>query len=225
MAERALALVSDGMSLGLGTGRAATAFLNKLGERVAREGLRVRGVATSTVTALRAERLGIPIVTLAEIEFLDLAVDGADEVDPHLNLIKGLGGALAREKVVASSARHFCVVVGREKLVSRLGSHGVLPIEVISFALPSVIRRLRALGIESSPRTTPQGLYLSDNGNPIVDGKVAPMEDPSRLEKEISAIPGVVETGLFLGMAHRVLVGDDHEVVELSRSTASGPPA
>lgn len=211
--------VEDGMTLGLGSGRAATAFLHRLGERV-RQGLRIRAAATSMVIEEIARDAGIPVLPLAELPHLDLAVDGADEVDPRLDLIKGLGGALVREKIVAASARTFYVLVGAEKLTPRLGSRGVLPVEVVPFGREFVRRRLARLGIDAAPRSDDRGeTYRTDNGNHILDCRLAPLENPAELERTLLAIPGVVGTGLFLGMASAVFVEDGGKVRVLERST------
>jgi ribose 5-phosphate isomerase A len=214
--ERALELVPDGAVLGLGSGRAATAFLKALAARVQAGRLRVRGVPTSRATADLAGQLGLPLTTLAEVGALDLDVDGADEVDPHLNLIKGYGRALVREKVVAACALQLVILVSREKLVPQLGARGKLPVEVLEFAVPLCERRLRDLGCRPVPYLQGGRLFLTDNGNPILDCDVGPLPDPQQLEQAIRAIPGVVGTGLFLGMASRVLVGapDTFELVE-----------
>jgi ribose 5-phosphate isomerase A len=214
VAEFALTLVADGMTLGLGSGRAATAFVKALGARV-RAGLRVRGVPTSQATADLAAREGVPLVTLAAVEQLDLAVDGADEVDPHGNLIKGLGGALVREKIVAAAAQGLVILVGPEKLVPALGARGVLPVEVVPFALPPVQRRLADLGIPGQPRQAGPRPLITDNGNHILDARVGPIGDPERLELALRAIPGVVGTGLFLGLKPTVLVQRDQGVEEM----------
>src|SRR5947209_394257 len=145
IAERALALIEDGTAIGLGTGRAATLFVKALGPRV-KEGLNIRGVPTSDATAGLARELGIPLTTLEEVDELAITFDGADEVAPDLNLIKGYGGALVREKIVAASSRRFVVLVGPGKEVSALGEHGKLPVEVVAFALPLARRRLAVLG-------------------------------------------------------------------------------
>ena len=219
IAQRALEFVQDGQVIGLGSGRAATAFVQALGRRV-QAGVHVRGVPTSEATADLSRRLGIPLTTLDESFPLDLAVDGADEVDPRLDLIKGLGGALVREKVVAASARRFIVLVGpekvEEKVVPVLGSRGTLPVEVLPFALGLCTRRLHELGYPGRLRTDPRTgqPFRSDNGNPILDCRTGPLTDPQGLEAQVRAIPGVVGTGLFLGMADTVLIqrGDEVEV-------------
>jgi ribose 5-phosphate isomerase A len=215
--DRALELIKDGMLVGLGTGRAATAFVEELGKRV-QQGLRIQGVPTSQRSADLAKKLGIPLTTLDKVEQLDLDVDGSDEVDPQLNLIKGLGGALIREKIVAAAAKKLVILVGSEKIVSKLGEHGVLPVEVVPFALPLCSRRLTALGCPPVPRESNGKLFVSDNGNYILDCRIQPIADPARLEREIQAIPGVVGTGLFVGMADLVLIQDGDNVKVLQRS-------
>lgn len=205
IAERALEYVADGNVVGLGSGRAATAFVEALGKRV-QSGLRVRGVPTSRASAELAERLGIPLTTLADVESIDVDFDGADEVDPDCNLIKGNGGALVREKIVAAAARRLVILVGSEKLVPVLGARGNLPVEVVQFGLASVARRLVDLGLESQPRPSAGGLFVTDNGNYILDCRVSALPYPDELEEAIRAIPGVVGTGLFLGMADIVLI-------------------
>jgi ribose 5-phosphate isomerase A len=206
--ERALELVPNGSRIGLGSGRAARAFVKALGERVRTQSLRVHGVPTSEETARLAGQEGIPLLTLAEAGILDLTVDGADEVDPNLDLIKGYGRALVREKIVAASSRRLVILVGKEKIVSRLGARGKLPVEVTPFALPLGERRLRELDCRPIPYRQGDGLFVTDNGNHILDCEIQPITDAPGLELHIRAIPGVVGTGLFLGMAETVLVGE-----------------
>ncbi len=216
-ARHALGLVSDGQTLGLGTGRAAAAFVDVLGERV-RKGLRVRGVPTSIATAEQAARLGIPLVTLDEAGELDIAFDGADEVDPNLDCIKGYGGALVREMIVAASARRFVVLVGAEKLVAALGERGKIPVEIVPYALPLARRRIEALGLAPVVRTKPDGsAYVTDNGNWILDCGSRPLRDAAAVERALRALPGVVGTGLFLGMANVVLVEEGEKVRVMER--------
>lgn len=218
VAARALEFVHDGAVVGLGTGRAATAFVEALGERV-KQGLRVTGVPTSQATAATARRLGIPLVALDDVEAIDVTVDGADEVDPRLNLIKGYGGALVAEKIVAAASRREIIVVGGEKLVPVLGKHGNLPVEVIPFAAGFCTRQLVALGCRPQVRLTAGARvpFASDNGNYILDCGIEPIADPQAFEDAIRAIPGVVGTGLFVGIAERVLVGEAGGVRELCR--------
>jgi ribose 5-phosphate isomerase A len=216
IAERALEYIRDGQIVGLGTGHAASAFIHALAERV-HDGLRVRGIPTSRASAELAKELGIPLTSLDEVDAIDVAVDGADEVDPRLDLIKGLGGALLREKVVATAARFFVVVVGSEKIVPALGSHGVLPVEVVPFALAPCRRRLAALGCRPEVRLADGKTYLTDNGNPILDCHISPLDDPAALERAVLSTPGVVETGLFLDMADVVLVQENDVARVLER--------
>jgi ribose 5-phosphate isomerase A len=206
--ERALELVPDGARIGLGSGHASQAFVKALGERVRQGSLRVHGVPTSEETANLARHEAIPLLTLTEAGVLNLTADGADEVDPNLDLIKGYGRALVREKIVAASSQRLIILVGDEKLVPQLGTRGKLPVEVMPFALPLGERRLAALGCRPIPYRQQGALYVTDNGNHIFDCQIEPIVDPARLELDIRAIPGVVGTGLFLGMADTVLVGD-----------------
>lgn len=209
--ERALELVPDGSAVGLGSGRAAWAFVALLGDAVRSGRLSVRGVPASEDTGRVAAEHGVPLADLAGAGELALTVDGADEVDPDLNLIKGYGRALVRERVVAAASRRLVILAGEEKLVPRLGARGRLPVEVVPFAAPLCLRRLAGLGLrpllweqDGHPGTT-------DNGNHILDCAVDPIPDPARLEADVRGIPGVVGTGLFLGVADTVLVGDPRD--------------
>ena len=206
--ERALELVPNDSRIGLGSGRAAQAFVKALGQRVRSGSLRVRGVPTSEETARLARQEGIGLLTLAEAGILELTVDGADEVDPNLDLIKGYGRALVREKIVAASSHRLVILVGDEKLVPQLGTRGKLPVEVTPFALPLCERRLGELNCRPLPYRQGNGLFVTDNGNHILDCQIGPIPDAPRLEMDIRAIPGVVGTGLFLEMADTILVGD-----------------
>jgi ribose 5-phosphate isomerase A len=220
--ERALEFVTDGTTVGLGSGRAANRFTELLGERI-RGGLNVRGVPTSEATAEVAEKAGVPLVELEAGMPLSLVVDGADEVDPQLDLIKGYGRALVREKIVAAAARQTVILVGREKLVPQLGTRGKLPIEVVPFAVPLVMERLRTLGGTPTVALADGRPLVTDNGNHIVDCAVRLIANPAALERSICAIPGVVDTGLFLSIASIVLVGDSETFAlgeELRRPTA-----
>jgi ribose 5-phosphate isomerase A len=206
--ERALELVPDGAVIGLGSGRAAWAFVGLLGERVRSSRLNVRGVPTSEDTARIASEHGVPLVGLNDAGELAVTVDGADEVDPGLNLIKGYGRALVREKIVAASSRQLVILVGEEKLVPRLGTRGRLPVEVVPFAVPLCSRRLAALGLRPVLWEQNGRPGETDNGNHILDCGIDAIGDSTRLEADIRAVPGVVGTGLFLGMTDVVLVGD-----------------
>jgi ribose 5-phosphate isomerase A len=176
-------------------------------------------VPASEETAKLARQAGIPLMTLREAGILDLTVDGADEVDPHLDLIKGYGRAMVREKIVVASSRRLIILVGDDKLVPRLGTRGKLPVEVTPFALPLCERRLGDLGCRPIPWCEGNDLLLTDNGNHILDCQIDPIQDAPQLETDLRAIPGVVGTGLFLGMADTVLVGDreDFQMVEERR--------
>jgi ribose 5-phosphate isomerase A len=206
--ERALAFLSDSDVIGVGSGRASAAFTKLLGERV-RAGLRIRGVPTSQASAALMQQVGIPIASLDETPQLAVDVDGADEVDPQLNLIKGYGRALVREKIVAACAKKLIILVGPNKIVPVLGSRGKLPVEVLPFALPLCLRRLRELGLDPIPFEKDGKLFQSDNGNVILDCGTKPIAQPLELEASLRAVPGVVGTGLFLGMADVVLIGDE----------------
>ena len=195
----ALEQVRPGSVLGLGSGRAAERFVRALGSRVS-AGLDVRGIPTSRATEDLARGLGIPLVALDDVPRVDLAVDGADEVDPEGRLIKGYGGALLREKIVAAFADRVLILVGPEKCVPRLGTRGRLPIEVLPFALAPVRRRLEQLGIPSTVREQGGRPQWSDNDNLLVDCKIGPLADPAELDRSLHAIPGVLETGLFLDL-------------------------
>ena len=216
-ADRALGYVTEGTTIGLGTGRAATLFVEILGRKV-REGFKIRGVPTSAATAKLAAKLGIPLTNLEDVEELDATFDGADEVSPDLGLIKGYGGALVREKIVAASSRRLIILVGPGKEVLRLGARGRLPIEVVPFGLPLVHRRLARLGLFAEVRVVASTLghpgahsipFESDNGNYILDCRCGAIVDPIKLEQDLLNIPGVVDTGLFLGMADTILIGHD----------------
>jgi len=219
-AAAALELVGDGATVGLGTGRAASAFIALLGIRVG-QGLRVSGVATSAGSATLATEAGIPLVDLSEELELDLTVDGADEVAPNLDLIKGWGGALVRERIVASASRRQVIIVGSEKLVRRLGERGRVPLEVIPLARGPAMRRIKALRLLPAVRASPDGsgYFLTENGNLILDCAPADLFDEPGAARLVDAalrsIPGVVDTGLFLGTAERVLVGHRDGRVEM----------
>jgi ribose 5-phosphate isomerase A len=213
IAERALEIIGDGSVIGLGTGHAATAFLYALAERV-QSGLRVHGVPTSEASAQLARELGIPLTTFAKHPVLDVDVDGADEVDPQNNLIKGYGGALVREKIVARAARRLVILVGPEKIVTKLGSRGILPVEVIPFGLTLAMRELSALHSVPQLRLHEGQPWVTDNGNFILDCQIAPLDRPAELEQTIRAIPGILGTGLFLDMKPTVLVQHGDRIEE-----------
>jgi ribose 5-phosphate isomerase A len=218
---RAAEAVTPGMTLGLGSGSTVDYFLSALGRRC-RDGELpgVRGVPTSLRTEHEASAQGIPLTTLEEARSLDLTVDGADEVNPELDLIKGLGGALLREKMVAQSTRRLVIIVDEGKLVHRLGTRGALPVEVVPFAWKSHLPYLASLGAQAELGTGPDGTpYVTDNGNLILHCRFPQgIEDPRALEMTLASRSGIVETGLFLGLAQEVLVGGEGGVRSLSRT-------
>jgi len=209
----ALRFAKPGDVIGLGTGRAATAFINALGQSL----IQVRGIPTSRVSEDLGRSLGIEITTLADTPKIDTDFDGADEVDPRLNLIKGYGGALVREKIVAASSRKFIVLVGEEKLVKRLGARGSLPVEVVPFGVALATRQIGALGLKPKVRQKDGADYVTDNGNLILDCGVKDIRNPAKLDRELLAIPGVVGTGLFVGMATMVLVARNNGKIDVLR--------
>lgn len=217
-ARAALAYVQDGMKLGLGSGSTAAHFLRLLGERVKAERLKVIGVPTSERSRAIAREGGIPLGELADLGSLDLGVDGADETDPDLNIIKGGGGALAREKLVAAACREFIIVCDSSKIKTHLGAFPV-PVAVLPFAWQTTQRRLETLGSEAILRMTESGSpYLTDDGLYILDihfGQIANAPETARVMK---AMVGVVEVGLFIGMATKVIAGyEDGHVQEFDR--------
>ena len=218
--ERALDFIADGDNVGLGSGHASEDFIRLLGARV-KAGLNVCGVPTSAGTARLAAEVGIPLVGLDAGMPLAVTVDGADEVDPHLDLVKGYGRALVREKIVAAASRRLVILVGPGKEVPVLGMRGRLPVEVVPFALPLCKRKLEEQGLKPVPYQENGHLFVTDNGNNILDCGVSAILDPAKFEAQVLAIPGVVDTGLFLHMADTVLVGDDHFglVAEKRRTT------
>ena len=207
-AQAAAAVVEDGQIVGLGSGSTALRALSVLGQRVS-DGLRILGIPTSERTEREARRLGIPLSTLADQDHIDVTIDGADEVAVgSLDLLKGRGGALLREKIVASITEQLIVVVDETKLVDRLGSHGPLAVEVVPFAWQAAARKLQRLSAGLARRTTLEGRpFLTDGGHFILDCAFGAIDDPERLQRELDRTVGVVEHGLFLGMAPRVMVG------------------
>ena len=213
-ARASLRFVKDGQVVGLGTGSTATHFIKLLGNEV-EKGLRIRGIPTSDRSRELALSLGIPLITLDDCQEIDLTVDGADEIDPQLRLIKGGGGALLREKIVASATRQMIVVADASKQVPRLGKFP-LPVEVIRFAQALVAKRIRSLGAEVQLRRKPDGSpFITDENNHILDCRFGEMRDPDGLARELSWMPGVVEHGLFIGMASLALFARNSEIIEL----------
>jgi ribose 5-phosphate isomerase A len=226
-AERAVTFIQSGMRLGLGTGSTAKHVLDVLGERLRDGTLRdIGGVPTSRATADYARQLGIPVLDLDVAPRLDLAIDGADEVAPDLNLIKGLGGALLWEKIVESAAARFVVVVDESKLVTRLGEKAPVPVEVVPFGWRSLLPRFEAAGAQPALRTGDDGTpFVTDGGHYIVDCRFpGGIADSARTAALLRAPAGVVETGMFIGMASAVVIaGAAVRVVERNASAAAYP--
>lgn len=217
-AESAAALVSSGMVIGLGTGSTARFVVEALGRRV-RDGLNILGVPTSNATATQAREQGIPLAALDNHPVLDLDIDGADEVERgSLNLTKGLGGALLREKIVASASRRVIIVADDQKLVDRLGARSKIPVETVPFGWPVVARRLEELGAAPELRRGKDGSpFRTDGGHYILDCAFGPLSDPELLASRLDATVGVVEHGLFLGITSEVHAGGAHGVTVLRR--------
>jgi ribose 5-phosphate isomerase A len=215
-ARASLRFVRDGDIVGLGTGSTAAYAVRFLGERV-QAGLKIRGIPTSIHTAELAESLGIPLTTLDEVQQIDVTIDGADELDANLQLIKGGGGALLREKIVASASLKEVIIADSSKQVAVLGKFPV-PVEVIKFAEALVTKRIVALGATVKTRTDSSGeKFVTDEGNHILDCSFGKIPDPPALAGKLEKIPGVVEHGLFIGMASVVLIGKGDQVLELQR--------
>lgn len=213
-AKRALEFVEPGMTLGLGSGSTATLWIHLLGEQVRDHGLNIRAIASSEDSERLGRSYGIPFVTFDECHKLDLTVDGADEIAPHLALIKGGGGKLLREKIVASASERFLVVADKTKRVEQLG-HFPLPVEVIPMAAPLVSDALRELGFTPQVRMRDTSTrYITDEGNLILDCSGLLISDPYTIAAELDAIVGVVEHGLFLDMADLALIAEDDQVIE-----------
>jgi ribose 5-phosphate isomerase A len=214
-ALRAVALVGSGMRVGLGTGSTAKYAIEAIGERLTSGDLRgVVGVATSDASGTLARQVGIPVQPL-DPRPLDLAIDGADEIDPQLNLIKGLGGALLREKLTEVQARQLVIIADHTKLVTRLGEKAPLPVEIARFGFLSTVERLRGLGLGGRLRQPGAQPYVTDNGNYIFDAQLPGSFEPHALERRIKGTLGVVETGFFLGMANVAFVAAPEGVREL----------
>ena len=213
-AVRAVEEIRDGMVVGLGSGSTAEIAVELLAAR----GLRIVGVPTSERTARLAGALGIVLATLDDQPDVDLVIDGADQVERGtLNLVKGLGGALLREKLVASAARRMIVMVDDSKLVDRLGGHTPLPVEIVAYGWRSTLRRLERAGLCPTLRRNGEHPFVTDGGNHIADCAITPIDDAGRLERELSELIGVIETGLFVGFASRIVVAGPRGVEMIER--------
>ncbi|MBI1322292.1 ribose-5-phosphate isomerase RpiA [bacterium] len=214
-AKAGVEFVHDGMILGLGSGSTSELFVRELGERLRHEKMTIRAVATSDRTAQIASTYGIHLIDPESVGHLDLALDGADEVDPEFRMIKGRGGALLREKIVASAANQRIIMVDRSKLVDRLGSRHELPVEVSNFGHRWTSARMAPFATDVHVRLDRHGMpYRTDGGNLILDVRTGPIDNPQTLESQLLAIPGVYETGLFIGLCDILIVAeaDDLEI-------------
>jgi len=207
--------VKDGMVVGLGTGSTVQHTIMEIGRRIKDEGIRIQGIPTSIASETLARQMGIPLTDLDVHPVVDLTIDGADEFDAHHNLIKGGGGALTREKIVAKASKRMVVVADASKEVELLGSTFPLPIEVIGLGKTPILRAVEALGAEARLRMRGNELFLTDNGHPIIDAKWDHIEAPLELERTLDLMPGVVECGLFLGLCDEVVVAREHGVERL----------
>ena len=217
--EEAVKYIKDEMIVGLGTGSTVEYTLRKLGKKVG-EGLNIQGIPTSIHTKRIANEENIPLTTLEENPEIDLTIDGADEVDSYLNLIKGGGGALTREKIIAFNSKKVIIVIDDSKVVKALGIDFPLPVEVIKFGWTSTKKTLEKFGCEVKIREIMENEpYITDNGNYILDCEFERIEDPEQLDTDLNLIPGVVETGLFIGLVDEVIVGSKQGVMTLDKET------
>lgn len=217
-AIRAVQYVRDGMNVGLGTGSTATHAIREIGRRVREEGLRIKGVPTSDKTAALATELGIPLTTLEDVPHLDVTIDGADEIVlSTLDAIKGMGGALLHEKIVALATREQILIVDESKVVTQLGDHTSIPVEVVHFGWTRTRDALRALGCDPVLRTKDDGSpFITDSSNRLLDCRFPPIADPHALAASLKAITGVVDHGLFLNIARRAIIARSDGVHEIS---------
>ena len=214
--EKAVEHIEAGMVVGLGTGSTAYYAIKKIGDEV-KEGLEVTCIATSKATEVIAKEYGIPLSSLAEHPDVDVTIDGADEVDPNLNLIKGMGGALVREKIIASASKKVVIVTDSSKIVDVLGTRSPLPVEVIPFGVNFCQKQLQKFGCKVEIRKKNNEFFVSDNGNYIIDCFFKKILAPKKLQREINCIPGVVDNGLFLNMADEVIIGTKNGIKKLVR--------
>ncbi|MEQ6376729.1 ribose-5-phosphate isomerase RpiA [Bacillaceae bacterium S4-13-56] len=214
-AEEAVGYIRDGMTIGLGSGSTVNCMLRKLAERIHSEGLDIVGIPTSLKTERLANELGIPLTDFSKIKKIDLAIDGADEVDQHLHLLKGGGGSLVREKIVDAMAEHLIIIVDHSKLVDHLGSFA-LPVEILPFGWNITQKQIARLGCEITLRKKENDIFMSDNGNYILDCTFNKITDPKSLHEELKLIVGVVETGLFVNMADLVIAGNGEHITKLT---------
>ena len=212
--------VQDRFIVGLGSGSTAAYAIEEIGRKMKKENLQIKAVPTSYQAFMLAVQHGIEATTLEEQPILDLTIDGADQIDPELNLIKGMGAALAREKIVASASKKLIIIADQNKKVKVLGeNHHPVPLETLPFAAPLVTRRIKQLGGTPTLRQGKMkvGPVITDNGNVIIDADFGPLEEPAKLEYKLKSMPGILETGLFIKMAHIAYVGKQNNVEKLTR--------
>ena len=218
-AEKAVLYIEDGMVVGLGTGSTVEFALKKLGERIKKEKLNIKGIPTSNKTKKHATEYGIPLIDLEECTEIDLTIDGADEVDSFFNVIKGGGGALTREKVIAYHTKRMIIIVDETKIVKGLGADFPVPVEVIKFGWHATKKSLEELGCTAELRKIMDESFITDNTNYILDCDFGRIDDPETLERNINEIPGVVENGLFIGLVDDVIVGSKQGIITQNRQT------
>lgn len=216
VAEKAVQHIKEGMVVGLGTGSTANFVTQKIGELV-KDKFELVCIPTSVQTETLAKKLNIPLASLEDYTEIDITIDGADEVDPKLNLIKGMGGALLREKIIASYSKTEIIVVDSSKLVKVLGTKSPLPVEIVPFGVRNTLKALSKLGCQVKLRLVNNRPYLTDNQNYLVECSFSSIKDPIELEKNINEIIGVVENGLFIELADIIIVGSKYGVKELKR--------
>ena len=209
--------IESGMTVGLGTGSTAAYMVARLGERIQTEGLKIQAVSTSWSTTIQCRQLGIPLMDLGDAEHLDIAIDGADEIDPQKNLIKGRGAAHLLEKIVASMADHYIIIADDGKKVEQLGEKFAVPLEILPNAIASVTYKVHKLGADLQIRMGAPGKdgpVISDSGNLIADAKFGTINDPEKLDSELNKIPGLLGHGLFIGMANKVILATPNGIEE-----------
>jgi ribose 5-phosphate isomerase A len=206
-AREAVKYIEDGMVVGLGSGSTASVAIKLIGDKIKEEGIEIVGVPTSKTSDLLGRAVGIKIVDLDDHPTVDITIDGADEIDPHLNLVKGLGGALVREKIVAAASVVELIVADESKLVDHICQKAPLPVEIVKYSFMTTMRRLGTLGCSPVLRMKADAPFVTDNGNFIADCRFEKIDDPRSMEATINNLPGVVDNGLFVGMASKALVG------------------
>lgn len=218
--EKAVEFIKDNMTIGLGSGTTVYWFMKELGERID-QGLNITAIPTSKRTEYWAKKFGIPLVEAADTDHIDLTIDGANEIDRNLNLIKGGGGSLVREKIIGNYSKEYIIIVNHEKKCEQLGNYPV-PIEVIPFGWRITSRYIERLGCEAEIRKSMNSIFISDNGNYILDCKFGNISNPVSLHSELKMTPGVIETGLFIDMTDKVILGQEKGVVIIDKKKNGG---